>query len=196
MRATAGLLERLGRYLVVQDAGPRRHPLRVAFADEAAATVRVVVLDHAVDDVRDGLEPAVRVPRRADGLVRRVLDGAELVEEEERVGDVGVDAAGERAPHLEARAFDDMLRRHDGRDAPMHGVRAGCGDAREDERVVDGDRGHAHVNRHARGNYSHAPVPASARGRYPWPRTVGRLIAPLYAASGSARTASSSATAS
>ena len=117
VRAATGPHERLGRHLVVQDAGAGGHPLRVAFADDPAAAVRVVVLDHAVDHVGDGLEAAVRVPRRADRLVRRVLDRAELVEEEERVGDVRVDAARERTPHLEAGAFDGVVRGHDLRDA-------------------------------------------------------------------------------
>ena len=110
VRAPAGAQERLGGNLVVEDARAGGHPLRVALADDPAAAVGVVVRDHAVDDVGDGLEPAVRVPRRADGLVRRVLDRAELVEQEERVGDVRVDATRERAPDLEARAFDRVVR--------------------------------------------------------------------------------------
>ena len=131
----------------MQDAGTGGHPLRVAFADDAAATVRVVVRDHAVDDVGDRLEAAVRVPRRADRLVRCVLDRAELVEQEERVGDVGVDAAGERAPHLEPGALDGMVGGHDDLRRVGHApVGAGTLDAGQDERVLDGDRGHASRN--------------------------------------------------
>ena len=64
----------------------RGHPLRVALADDAATAVGVVVRDLAVEHVGDGLEPAVRVPRRALRLVGAVLDRPELVEEEEGVG--------------------------------------------------------------------------------------------------------------
>jgi hypothetical protein len=43
------------------------------------------VLERAVDDVGDGLEAAVRVPRRALGLAGRVVDLAHLVHVDERV---------------------------------------------------------------------------------------------------------------
>ena len=118
VRATARSHEGLGGHLVVEDARPCGHPLRVALADDAAAAVRVVVRHDTVDHVGDGLEAAMRVPRRADGLVRRVVDWAELVEEEERVGDVGIDAAGEGSPHGEPGALDGVVsgRRRDRRD--------------------------------------------------------------------------------
>src|SRR5262245_27678290 len=69
----AGLHQPLGRRLDVQDPRAGRHPLGVAVGDRAAAAVGVLVLEDAVDHVGDRLEAAVRVPRRALGLPRRVL---------------------------------------------------------------------------------------------------------------------------
>ena len=65
--------------------GAGRHPLGVAVGDQAAAAVGVLVLERAVDHVGDGLEAAVRVPRRALRLARRVLHLAHLVHVDERV---------------------------------------------------------------------------------------------------------------
>ena len=133
----------LGRHLVVQDAATRGHPLRVALADDAATTVGVVVRDLAVEHVGDGLEPAVRVPGRALRLVGLVLDRAELVEEEERVGVVHAQAARERTPHLEAGALDGVVRGHGAQRGARHRRRrVGAGDAGEHERVLDGHCGH------------------------------------------------------
>ena len=87
------------------DAGAGRHPLGRAVGDEAAAARRVLVLEGAVDDVRHGLEAAVRVPGRALGLARGVLHGAHVVEQQERVGQRQVDAR-ERPPYDEPLAFD------------------------------------------------------------------------------------------
>ncbi len=102
--------------------------------------------DDAVDDVGDRLEAAVGMPRCADGLVRCVLHRAELVEQEEGVGDVRVDATGERAPHLEAGALDRVLRGHDAVDRPGDGVGLRRGEAGQDQWVLDGDRRHALCN--------------------------------------------------
>ena len=75
----------LRRGLDVQDPAAGGHPLGVAVGDRAAATEGVLVVEDAVDDVGDGLEAAVRVPRRALGLTRRVVDLAHLVHVDERV---------------------------------------------------------------------------------------------------------------
>ena len=107
--AAAVAEEGLGRDLVVEDPGAGGHPLGVALADDPAAAVAVVVLDDPVDHVGDGLEAPVRVPRGADRLVGGVVDRPELVEQEEGVGHVGVEAAGERAPDLEAGALDGVV---------------------------------------------------------------------------------------
>ena len=72
----------------------------------AAMTCGVLVLDRALEDVRDGLEAAMRMVGRADRLARAVLDGTELVEQQERIDEMGrppSGAAGEpRSRHLPA----------------------------------------------------------------------------------------------
>ena len=64
--------------------------------------------ERAVDHVGDGLEAAVRVPRRALGLAGGVLDLAHLIHVDERVElielDAGEGAADGEALALEARA--------------------------------------------------------------------------------------------
>ncbi len=97
--------EPFGRLLDVQDPGAGGHPLRVAVGDDSAATVRVGVLEDAVDHVGDGLEPAVGMPWRALGLARCVVDLPHLVEVDERVEVREVDA-GERAPDREPLPFE------------------------------------------------------------------------------------------
>ena len=84
---------------------PGGHPLGVAVGDGAAAAVRVLVDEDAVDDVGDGLEAAVRVPGGALGLARRVLHLAHLVHHDERVEVLVVDP-GEGAAHREALALE------------------------------------------------------------------------------------------
>jgi hypothetical protein len=95
----------LRRALDVQNPAARRHPLRVAIGDHAAATVRVLVLERAVDHVRDGFEPAVGMPRRALRLARRVLDLAHLVEVNERI-QISQRHTGERATNGKTLAFE------------------------------------------------------------------------------------------
>ena len=73
------------------------------------------MLECAVDHVGHRLKPAVRVPGRALGLAGRILDLAHLVEMDERVEQVEVDA-GERAPHRKAFAFQAAGRAGDGYD--------------------------------------------------------------------------------
>jgi len=139
--AAAVALEDLGGDLVMEDPGPRRHPLGVTLADDPAATVGVVVLHDTVDDVGHGLEAPMRMPRGADGLVGGVLDRPELVEQEEGVGHVGVDAAREGSPHLEAGPLHGVV----GRDDLGHGAGHGLGlgdDARQDQGVLDGHSRH------------------------------------------------------
>jgi hypothetical protein len=96
------------------------------------------VVEDAVDDVGDRLEPAVRVPRRALGLAGRVVDLAHLVEVDERV-ELGHRHAGERAAHREALALEATGRGDDAADlAEGGGRRVEPGQAREDEDVLDG----------------------------------------------------------
>ncbi len=57
------------RHLLVNDAAPRRHPLDVAGGDGAAIAHAVAMLHGSRQHVRDGLDPAVRVPREARQIV-------------------------------------------------------------------------------------------------------------------------------
>ncbi len=104
----------------MEDAAAGGHPLRVALADHAAAAVRVVVDDLAVEHVGHGLEAAVRVPGRADGFAGPVHRRAHLVEQQERVGVVEAQPAGERPPDLEAGALGHVA-------APARPTRPGAG---------------------------------------------------------------------
>jgi hypothetical protein len=146
VRASARAHERFGRHFIVEDSRTRGHPLRVAFADDAATTVRVVVLHHAVDHVGHRLETTMRMPRRADGLVRRVLDRAELVEEEERVREVRVDAPGEGTPHREAGTLDGVMGGDDALDGSAHRRCFRRAQVGEDQRVFNSHSGHAAPN--------------------------------------------------
>jgi hypothetical protein len=91
----------LRRPLNVQDAAPGGHPLGIAVGDDAAATVGVGVLEDAIDDVGDGLEPAVRVPGGTFGLARGVLDLTHLIHVDERV-EIAQIHPSESAPDGEA----------------------------------------------------------------------------------------------
>ena len=99
----------------------------------------------AVDHVGDGLEAAVRVPRRALGLARRVVDLAHLVHVDERV-EVGQVDAGEGPADGEALALEAARRRGDARDRAVGRDRPGRARAagqRED--VLDGHSRHVHL---------------------------------------------------
>jgi signal transduction histidine kinase/CheY-like chemotaxis protein len=132
----------LGGLLDVQDPAARGHPLGVAVGDQAAAAVGVLVAEHAVDDVRDGLEPAVRVPRRALGLTRRVLDLAHLVHVDEGVQLPHVHA-GERPADRETLTLEPGRRGRHRHDRPLgRGGGVGLGDAGQDQNVLYSHRWH------------------------------------------------------
>ena len=99
----------LRRRLDVQDPTTGGHPLGVAVSDLAATTVGVRVLEDPVDDVCDGLEPAVRVPGGALGLTGGVLDLAHLVHVHERVQVAQIDP-GEGTANREALALSSGRR--------------------------------------------------------------------------------------
>ena len=104
--------------------------------------VRVLVLEDAVDDVGDGLEPTVGVPRRALRLAGGVLHLTHLVHVDERV-EGAQRHAGERAAHREALALEAGRRGGDRLHGPVGaGGAIGIGEAGEREDVVDGCSGH------------------------------------------------------
>ena len=102
-------------HLLVDDAAARRHPLDVAGGDGAVVAHAVAVLHGSGEDVGDGLDAAVRVPREARQIVLRNVI-AEIVEEQEWV-EVGGVAEAERAAQVHARAFQGRL----GLDQPLNG---------------------------------------------------------------------------
>ena len=110
MEQAALLDEPLRRGLDVEDAGAGGHPLGVAVGDGPATAVAVLVVEGSVDDVGDGLEAAVGVPRGALRLTRGVLHLAHLVHHHERV-EVGEVDAGEGAADREALPLEALRRR-------------------------------------------------------------------------------------
>jgi hypothetical protein len=82
------------------------------------------VFERPVQHVRDGLEATVRMPRGALCLSRSVLEGAHVVEQQERVGE-GQVHAGERTPDHEALALELPVGGHDPADVPPVGGRLG-----------------------------------------------------------------------
>ncbi len=132
----------LGWLLDVEDPGTGGHPLCVAVGDDSAPAVRIAVLEDTVDHVGDGLEAAMRMPRRSLGLAGGVLDLAHLIEVDERVEIGELDAvecpADREAFALEAvRGDRDALDRALARDG-----RVDVGDAGQDGDVVDSDGWH------------------------------------------------------
>src|SRR6267143_363892 len=100
----------LGHFLV-NDAAARGHPLDVASGNGAAIPHAVAMLDGPGKDVRDGLDAAMRMPRKA----RQIILGnivTKIVEEKERVKVRGV-AEAERAAQVHARAFHRGLGFHE-----------------------------------------------------------------------------------
>ena len=96
----------LGHFLV-DDAPARGHPLQVAGPDGAAVAHAVAVLDRAGQDVGDGFDAAMRMPREAGEIIVRDVV-AKIVEQEEGI-EVGGIAEAERAAQMHARAFESGL---------------------------------------------------------------------------------------
>src|ERR1022692_1127351 len=94
-------------HLLVDDPPARRHPLDVAGADGTAVPHAVAVLDGSGEDVCDGFDAAVRVPREAGQVIARNVV-AEIVQQEEWV-EVGGVAEAERAAQMDACALECRL---------------------------------------------------------------------------------------
>ncbi len=92
------------------------------------------MLEDAVDHVGDGLEPAMGMPRRALRFAGRVLDFPHLVEMDERIEVLEVDA-GERAPDREPLPLETARRAGHA----THGSLAGGGWIRLRDPGQDGD---------------------------------------------------------
>ena len=99
------------RHFLMQDAAARRHPLHVAGIEIAAIAEAVAVLDGAGQHISNGLDAAMRMPRKAGAIIVGPVI-AEIVEQKERI-EFGRVAEAEGAVELDAGALDDGLRRHD-----------------------------------------------------------------------------------
>src|SRR5215208_2037546 len=126
MEEAAACDKPLGRALDVQDASAGRHPLRVAVGDDAAAAVRVAMLERAVDDVRHGLEPTMWVPRGALWLARGVLDLTHLVEMNKWI-EIGGGHACEGAPYGKALTLKPARSGGNRANRPRRCSRVQCG---------------------------------------------------------------------
>src|SRR5215467_5515710 len=92
------------RHFLVQNPAPGRHPLHVAGAELAPVSQTVAVIDASRQHMRDGLDAAVRMPRKSCAIVFRTIV-AEVVEQEEWIEFARIPEA-EGATQLHARAFD------------------------------------------------------------------------------------------
>jgi hypothetical protein len=96
----------LGHFLM-DDSAARCHPLDVSGRDCAAVAEAVVVLHGSGEDIRDGLDSAVRVPGEAGQVIIWNIV-AEIVEKQERV-EIGCVAEAECAAEVHACAFEGWL---------------------------------------------------------------------------------------
>jgi hypothetical protein len=91
----------------MDDPASRRHPLNVARADRSTVPHAVAVLDRSRQNVGDGLDSAVRVPRETRQVILRDVI-AEIVKKKEGV-EIGSVAESERAAQMHAGAFNGWL---------------------------------------------------------------------------------------
>src|ERR1039457_995557 len=135
----------LGWTLDVQNARAGGRPLSVAVGDQPAPTVRVLVLEGAVDHVRDRLEAAMRMPRRALGFAGLVLHLTHLIHVDERIDHRGV-RPREGAAHREAFALESVGRcgDTDHRTVGRRG-RVGLRDVRQGGDVGNGHSWHGEI---------------------------------------------------
>src|SRR5579871_2603700 len=91
-------------HLLMNNSPPRRHPLHIAGANHAAVPNAVTVLDISREYVSDGLNPPMRMPRKARQIIRRNVV-TEIVKQQERV-EVRSVAESESAPEMYPRAFE------------------------------------------------------------------------------------------
>src|ERR1700730_10861314 len=104
------------RHLLMDDAAARRHTLNVAGRDGTAVAHAIAVLNGSRQDIRDGFDPAMRVPREPSQIiVGNVV--AEIVQEKEWI-EVGCIAESERAAKMHASAFERRLGLNDSLNGP------------------------------------------------------------------------------
>ena len=90
-------------HFLMQDARARRHPLHIAALQRATVAKAVAMVDRSGQNVSDGLNPPVRVPREARHIVARMI-AAEIIKQQERVHAFRI-AEPESAVQMHASAF-------------------------------------------------------------------------------------------
>jgi hypothetical protein len=100
-----GFHERLRWSLDVQDAVAGSHVLGAAVEDDTTAAIGILVKELTVDQVREGLEAAMRMPGSALGLPCAVFDLAHLIHMNKGIKLIG-GHAGEGTTHREALALE------------------------------------------------------------------------------------------
>ena len=96
-------------HLLVDDAAARRHPLDVAGRDGAVVAHAVAVLDGSGQDIGDGFDPAMWMPRKSRQVILRHIV-AKIVEQEKRV-EVGGIAEAEGSPQMHTSALESRFRK-------------------------------------------------------------------------------------
>ncbi len=102
------------RHFLMDDPAARRHPLDVAGGDGAVVSHAIAVLHGSGEDIGDGFNSAVGVPREARQVILRNVI-AEIVEEQKRV-EVGRITEAKRTAQVYAGAFQGRL----GLDEPLN----------------------------------------------------------------------------
>src|SRR5262245_56739236 len=91
----------------MEDAAAGGHPLHVAGAEVAAVAEAVAERDRPGEHVRDRLDAAMRMPRKAGDVILGTLI-TKIIEEQERI-EVGRVTKAEGALQLHARALQRRL---------------------------------------------------------------------------------------
>ena len=91
------------RHFLVDDAAAGGHPLHITCTDHAGVAQAVAMLHFARQHIGDGFNPAVGMPGKARGVIRRVIP-AKIIQQQEWVKEVRV-AKSKSAPQMHPRAF-------------------------------------------------------------------------------------------
>ena len=96
------------RHFLMNDAAAGGHPLNISRSDGAFVAHAVTVLDGSCENVSDGFNSTMRMPRKSGQIVCGNVV-AEIIEKEEGI-EVGGVVKTERAAKVNSGAFDGGLR--------------------------------------------------------------------------------------
>src|SRR5262249_40994985 len=111
------------RHLLMHDPASGGHPLHIARTERAAISQAVAMFHGAGEHVGDGLNAAVRVPRKPREIIGWPIV-AKIIEQQKRIGLRRI-AEAEGAPQLDAGALDGGLRLYNAFDG-ADGHEVGC----------------------------------------------------------------------